>query len=313
MSQATCVRRLAGLALATALLAALPVMAQQQDFSKVEVKVVPVSGHIHMLQGSGGNIGVSAGDDGILIVDDEYAPLAEKIRAALKGINPGKLKFVLNTHFHGDHTGSNPVFGPEAMIVAQDNVRKRLESGSVVMGNKTEPMAAAGLPVVTYADTASVHFNGEEIKAIHIPHGHTDGDSVIVFTKSKVVHMGDDFFNGFFPFVDLDSGGSVQGMAAGVAKVLAQIPADAKVIPGHGDLSDVAGLKRYHDMLVATTAIVEKQVKAGKTLAQIQTAGLGAEWDSWGKGFINTKTWIETIYNSLKKKLPDHPVDTKHH
>jgi glyoxylase-like metal-dependent hydrolase (beta-lactamase superfamily II) len=311
MKRATCVGLLAGLALAA--LPGLPAAAQQQDFSKVEIKVVPVSGHIYMLEGSGGNIGVSAGDDGILIVDDQYAPLAEKIRAALKGINPGKLKFILNTHFHGDHTGGNPVFGTEATIIAQDNVRKRLAAGSVVMGNKTEPMAAAGLPVVTYADAVSVHFNGEEIKAIHLPHGHTDDDSVIFFTRSNVVHMGDDFFNGFYPFVDLESGGSVQGMTAGVAKVLAQIPADAKVIPGHGALSDVAGLKAFHHMLVETTAVVAKEMKAGKTLDQIQAAGLPAEWNSWGKGFINTKTWIETIYNSLKKKLPDHPVDTKHH
>jgi cyclase len=299
-----------GLALA---LAALPALAQQQDFSKVEVKVVPVSGNIYMLQGSGGNIGVSAGSDGVLIVDDEYAPLAEKIRAALKGINPGKLKFVLNTHFHGDHTGSNPVFGPEALIIAQDNVRKRLVSGSVIMGNKTEPMEAAGLPVVTYADSASVHFNGEEIKAIHFPHGHTDGDSVIFFTKSNVVHMGDDFFNGFFPFVDLDSGGSVQGMTEGVAKVLAQIPANAKVIPGHGPLSGVEGLRKFHRMLVETAAVVQKQVKAGKKLDQIQAAGLPAEWKEWGTGFIKTSVWIETLYNSLKKTVPDHPVNPRHH
>ncbi|HEY0511291.1 MAG TPA: MBL fold metallo-hydrolase [Thermoanaerobaculia bacterium] len=299
-----------GLALA---LAALPVAAQEQDFSKVEVKVVPVSGNIYMLQGAGGNIGVSAGSDGVLLVDDEYAPLAEKIRAALKSINPGKLKFVLNTHFHGDHTGSNPVFGPEATIVAQDNVRKRLESGSVIMGNKTGPMAAAGLPAITFADTVSVHFNGEEIKAIHFPNGHTDGDSVIFFTQSNVVHMGDDFFNGFYPFVDLESGGSVQGMTAGVAKVLAQIPANAKVIPGHGPLSDVEGLKRFHRMLVETAAVVQKQIKAGKKLDQIQAAGLPDEWKEWGKGFINTKTWIETVYNSLKKKLPDHPVNPTHH
>jgi cyclase len=299
-----------GLALA---LAALPALAQQQDFSKVEVKVVPVSGNIYMLQGSGGNIGVSAGSDGVLIVDDEYAPLAEKIRAALKGINPGKLKFVLNTHFHGDHTGSNPVFGPEALIIAHDNVRKRLVSGSVIAGNETKPMEAAGLPVVTYADSASVHFNGEEIKAIHFPHGHTDGDSVIFFTKSNVVHMGDDFFNGFFPFVDLESGGSVQGMTEGVAKVLAQIPANAKVIPGHGPLSGVEGLRKFHRMLVETTAVVQKQVKAGKKLDQIQAAGLPAEWKDWGTGFIKTNFWIETIYNSLKKTMPDHPVNPKHH
>jgi glyoxylase-like metal-dependent hydrolase (beta-lactamase superfamily II) len=299
-----------GLALA---LAALPALAQEQDFSKIEVKVVPVSGNIYMLQGSGGNIGVSAGSDGVLIVDDEYAPLAEKIRAALKGINPGRLKFVLNTHFHGDHTGSNPVFGPEALIIAQDNVRKRLVSGSTIMGNETKPMEAAGLPVVTYADSASVHFNGEEIKAIHFPHGHTDGDSVIFFTRSNVVHMGDDFFNGFFPFVDLESGGSVQGMTDGVAKVLAQIPANAKVIPGHGPLSDVEGLRKFHRMLVETTAIVQKQVKAGKKLDQIQAAGFPAEWKDWGSGFIKTNLWIETIYNSLKKTMPDHPVNPRHH
>jgi len=299
-----------GLALA---LAALPALAQEQDFSKIEVKVVPVSGNIYMLQGSGGNIGVSAGSDGVLIVDDEYAPLAEKIRAALKGINPGKLKFVLNTHFHGDHTGSNPVFGPEALIIAQDNVRKRLVSGSTIMGNETKPMEAAGLPVVTYADSASVHFNGEEIKAIHFPHGHTDGDSVIFFTRSNVVHMGDDFFNGFFPFVDLDSGGSVQGMTDGVAKVLAQIPANAKVIPGHGPLSDIEGLRKFHRMLVETTAVVQKQVKAGKKLDQIQAAGLPAEWKDWGTGFIKTNFWIETVYNSLKKTMPDHPVNPRHH
>jgi glyoxylase-like metal-dependent hydrolase (beta-lactamase superfamily II) len=307
-----CVRLLAGLALAV-IPVTVPVLAQQQDFSKVEVKVVPVSGNIYMLQGSGGNIGVSAGSDGVLIVDDEYAPLAEKIRAALKGINPGKLKFVLNTHFHGDHTGSNPVFGSEALIIAQDNVRKRLVSGSTIMGNETKPMEAAGLPVVTYADSASVHFNGEEVKAIHFPHGHTDGDSVIFFTRSNVVHMGDDFFNGFFPFVDLDSGGSVQGMTDGVAKVLAQIPGNAKVIPGHGPLSDVEGLRKFHRMLVETTAIVQKQVKAGKKLDQIQAAGLPPEWKDWGTGFIKTNFWIETIYNSLKKTTPDHPVNPKHH
>jgi cyclase len=299
-----------GLALA---MAALPALAQQQDFSKVEIKVVPVAGGISMLEGSGGNIGVSAGEDGLLIVDDQYAPLAEKIRAALKGINPGKLRFVVNTHFHGDHTGGNPTFGTEATIVAQDNVRKRLAAGSLIFGNKTEPMVGPGLPVVTFAESVSVHFNGEEIKVIHVPHGHTDGDSVIVFTKSNVVHMGDDFFNGFFPFVDLGDGGSVQGMTAGVAKVLSQIPADAKVIPGHGPLSDVAGLKKFHQMLVATTAIVDKQMKAGKKLDQIKAQGFPAEWKPWGNGFIKTDLWIETIYNSLKKTVPEKPEAVKHH
>src|SRR3954451_2997862 len=304
MKRSTCVRLLAGLALV-----AVPTMAQQQDFSKVEIKVVPAAGNIYMLQGAGGNIGVSAGSDGILIVDDQYAPLAEKIRAALKGINQGKLKFVLNTHFHADHTGGNPDFGAEATIVAQDNVRKRLAAGSVVRGNKTEPMVGPGLPVITFQESVSVHFNGEELRVIHYPHGHTDGDSVIFFTKSNVVHMGDDFFAGRFPFVDLESGGSVQGMTAGVEKVLAQIPADAKVIPGHGALSTVNDLRAYHHMLVETVAIVQKQIKARKTLEQIQAAGLPAEWKEWGSGFIDTKTWIETIYNSMTKKIRATRVD----
>jgi cyclase len=299
-----------GLALA---LAALPAAAQQQDFSKVEIKVVPAAGNVYMLQGAGGNIGVSAGSDGLLIVDDQFAPLAEKIRSALQGINSGKLKFVLNTHFHGDHTGGNPTFGAEAPVVAQENVRKRLAAGSVIRGNKTEPMTGPGLPVITFQDSVSVHFNGEEIRVIHYPNGHTDGDSVIFFTKSNVVHMGDDFFAARFPFVDLESGGSVQGMTAGVAKVLAQIPPDAKVIPGHGPLSTVADLKAYHHMLVETTAIIQKRIQAKRTLEQIQAEGLPAEWKEWGSGFIDTKAWIETVYNSLTKKAPAQPAATKHH
>jgi cyclase len=299
-----------GLALA---LAALPAAAQQQDFSKVEIKVVPAAGNVYMLQGAGGNIGVSAGSDGLLIVDDQYAPLAEKIRSTLKGINSGKLKFILNTHWHGDHTGGNATFGPEAPIIAQENVRKRMSTDQKVMGNAVPASPAGALPVITFQDSVTVHFNGEEIRVIHYPNGHTDGDSVIFFTKSNVVHMGDDFFAARFPFVDLGSGGSVQGMIAGVEKVLAQIPADAKVIPGHGPLSTVADLKSYHHMLVETTSIIQKRMKAKRTLEQIQAEGLPAEWKEWGSGFIDTKTWIETIYNSLTQKAPAQPAATKHH
>ena len=307
MSRASWLGIAAGLSLMV-----LPAAAQQQDFSKVEMKVVPVSGNIYMLQGAGGNIGVSAGPDGILIVDDQYAPLADKIRAALKGINPGKLKFVLNTHYHGDHTGSNLELGPEASIIAQENVRKRLESGSMVRGNKVEPMTAAGLPVITFEDAVSVHFNGEEIKAIHYPHGHTDGDSVIFFTKSNVVHMGDDFFLGRFPFVDLENGGSVQGMTENVAKVLAKIPAGAKVIPGHGDLATVDDLKKFHTMLAETTTAVQKGMAAGKTLEQLQAAGLPDQWKDWGSGFIKTDVWIATIYSSLEASKKN-PGGSTHH
>jgi len=307
-----------GLAAALLALAALPTLpaspalAQQQDFSKVEIKVEHVAGKVYMLTGSGGNIGVSVGEDGLLIVDDQYAPLADKIRAALKGLGEGKLKFVLNTHWHGDHTGGNESFAADAPILAQTNVRKRMAVDQTIFGEVVKASPAKALPVVTYDQGISLHFNGEEIDAVHYPHGHTDGDSVIFFTGSNVVHMGDDFFNGFFPFVDIASGGSVQGMAENVAQVLKKLPAGAKVIPGHGKLSDGAGLKAFHDMLVATTAVVQKEMKAGKSLDDIKKAGLPDEWKSWGTGFIKTDAWVETIYNSLKGAAKP-AAATKHH
>jgi cyclase len=288
--------------------------AQQQDFSKVEIKATKVAGNVYMLEGAGGNIGVSVGSDGILIVDDQFAPLADKIRAALKGLGDGKLKFVLNTHWHGDHTGGNPVFGPEAPIIAQENVRKRLMTEQHVMGQTMPPLAQEGLPVITFEDKVSVHFNGEEIKAVHFPHGHTDGDSVIFFTGSNVVHMGDDFFAGRFPFVDLESGGSVQGMTEAVGKILPQLPDDVKVIPGHGPLSTKADLQKYYEMLQKTTAIVQQRMKAGESLETIQAEGLPDEWKEWGSGFIDTKRWLQTVYESYDKGAHGKkPMDSKHH
>ncbi|HSK78749.1 MAG TPA: MBL fold metallo-hydrolase [Thermoanaerobaculia bacterium] len=293
-------------------LAALPAVAQDRDFSKVEIKAVPVAGNVHMLQGAGGNIGVSVGKDGLLIVDDQFAPLADKIKAALKGLGEGKLEFVLNTHWHGDHTGGNEVFGREAPIIAHDNVRKRMAAGQIVRGSKIDPAPPGALPVLTFGESVSIHFNGEEIKAIHFPKGHTDGDSVIFFTGANVVHMGDQFFTGRFPFVDLESGGTVQGLTENVGKVLAQIPADAKVIPGHGALSTVEDLKAYHRMLVETTDVVKKGMAAGKTLEQIQTEGLPEPWKEWGSGFINTENWIATIHASFSPGAHAHTDGTHH-
>ena len=274
----------------------------QQDFSKVEIKVTKVGGNVYMLEGSGGNIGVSVGSDGILIVDDEFAPLADKIKAALKTLGEGKLKFILNTHWHGDHTGGNVVFGPEAPIIAQTNVRKRLAEGSKVPNRTVAPAPKDALPVITFDQSVSVHFNGEEIQVIHFARGHTDGDAVIFFTESNVVHMGDDFFNGMFPFVDLDSGGDVDGYIKNVGEVLAKLPAGVKIIPGHGPLANAGDLKRFHQMLLATTDIVRKKIAAGKNLDQIKAEGLGEEWKSWGAGFVNADRWITTIHRSFTKK-----------
>jgi len=276
----------------------------QTDFSKVEIKATKVAGNVYMLQGSGGNIGVSVGDDGLLIVDDQFAPLADKIRAALKGLADKKLRFILNTHWHGDHTGGNVAFGPEATIIAQDNVRKRLatEQKSTVFNSTTPASPKEALPVITFNDSLSVHFNGEDIRAIHFPHGHTDGDSVIFFSASNVVHLGDDFFAGRFPFVDLESGGSVEGLVKNIGELIVKIPADAKLIPGHGPISTLDDLKSYHRMLQQTTEIVRGKIAAGKTLDQIKTEGLPAEWAPWGAGFIKTDRWVETIYKSLTAK-----------
>ena len=292
--------------LRTALLIALlavPSLAQQ-DFSKVEVKATKLNGNIYMLQGSGGNIGVSVGTDGILIVDDQFAPLADKIKAALKTLGDGKLKFVLNTHWHGDHTGGNVVFGPEAPIIAHDNVRKRLatEQKSEFFKRTTPASPKEALPVITFGQSLSVHFNGEEIRVIHFPQGHTDGDSVIFFSNSNVVHMGDDFFAGRFPFVDLESGGTVQGLVKNVGEIIAKLPADVKIIPGHGPISSLDDLKQYHRMLTETMTVVQKKMAEGKTVEQIKSEGLADEWKPWGTGFIKTDVWLETIYRSLSKK-----------
>ena len=266
--------------------------AAQRDFSKVEIKTTHVSENVYMLEGRGGNIGVSVGADGILIVDDQFAPLAEKIRAALKKLGEGKLKFVLNTHFHGDHVGGNPEFGREASIIAHANVRKRLRAGD-------SPMVKEGLPVITFDDALSVHFNGEEIRAIHFPSGHTDTDSVIFFTQSNVVHMGDHFFNGRFPFVDLKRGGDVAGYTKNVGEVLKELPPDAKIIPGHGALATLDDLKAFHAMLAETTEFVKKRLDEGKSLEQIRNEGLPDKWDGWGEGFISEDRWIAAIAQSF--------------
>ena len=292
------------LVVALLLVFASSVAAQETDYSKVQIKATKVAGNVYMLEGAGGNIGVSVGTDGILIVDDEFAPLADKIRASLKTLGQGKLRFILNTHWHGDHTGGNVAFGPEAPIIAHDNVRQRLstEQKSEFFKSTTPPSPPEALPVITFDQSLSVHFNGEEIRAIHFPHGHTDGDSVIFFTGSNVVHLGDDFFSGSFPFVDLESGGSVEGLITNIATLLEKIPAGAKLIPGHGPISTLDDLKSYHRMLVETTGIVRQKIAAGKTLAQIKSEGLPAEWSSWGAGFIKTDMWLELVYRSLTAK-----------
>lgn len=282
-------------------------IAQQTDFSKVTIKVYPVAGNVYMLEGAGGNIGVSVGNDGIVIVDDQFAPLADKIRAALKGIADKPVKFVINTHYHSDHAGGNEAFGSNATIVAHDNVRKRIASGGVG-GNggsvkfEAGPGPAVALPVITFDRSLTLHLNGEDIRSLHYPSGHTDGDSVVFFTKSNVVHMGDDFVTYGFPFVDTLSGGSVRGIIAACEGVISQVPADVKIIPGHGPISTVEDLKRYVAMLKGSSAAVANGIKAGKSLAQLQKEEVLKPWSKSGGDYIKAESFIDTLYNEHTAK-----------
>ncbi|MBZ5665519.1 MAG: MBL fold metallo-hydrolase [Acidobacteriia bacterium] len=277
---------------------------QEHDFSKVQIKVSKVAGNVYMLQGAGGNIGASVGDDGIVIVDDQYAPLADKIQAALKGITDKPVRFIINTHYHGDHTGSNEFFQKQAPVIAQDNVRKRLEEGgqagnggSVHMEQKAQPKAA--LPIITFDHDVTVHLNGEDIRALHVPAGHTDGDSVIYFPKSNVVHMGDDFVTYGFPFIDVDSGGSIDGMIAGVEGAIAQLPPDVKIIPGHGEVSNLEDVRAYVKMLKETRAVVQAALDQKLTLEQMKEKKILDPWKKYSGDFISEDAFLETLYNSL--------------
>jgi cyclase len=284
------------------LLLAARVALAQQDFSKVQIKATKVGGTVYMLEGAGGNIGVSVGEDGIVLVDDQFAPLAPKIRAALKGITDKPIKFVLNTHFHGDHTGGNAQFSSEAPIIAQENVRKRLKEGGTVAGSEMKPAAKAALPVITFNDRATVHLNGEDIRAIHFPHGHTDGDSIIFFPQSNVMHMGDDFVTYGFSFVDVRSGGSVSGMIAGVEKALSMAPPDVKIIPGHGPLSTPEDVRQFVQMLRETRTLVAQAAVRGRNADQMKQEHLLAKYEALGKGFIKTDAWIDLLYAEVTQK-----------
>ena len=268
----------------------------------VTVKTTKVNGNVYMLQGRGGNIGALVGMEGILIVDDDYKAVSEKLGAALKELGSASPRYIFNTHWHGDHTEGNEFFGKGSTIVAHANVRKRLLDPPTIFGQKTAPYASYALPIVTYTESMTLYFNGEEVKAVHFPNGHTDGDTVVFFVKANVVHLGDDFFVGRFPFVDIDSGGSVQGLINNIAVLITQIPTDAKLIPGHGPVSTHQDLKNYHQVLVETSKIVQDAMKAGRSLDEIKKAGLPEKFKGAGTGFIKTEQWIETIHRSYSMK-----------
>lgn len=260
-------------------------------FADVEVTAQPVSGSVHMLTGAGGNIGVSVGDDGTLIIDNQYAPLADRIQAALNGLGGDKPKLILNTHIHGDHTGGNAHFGQAGTIIAHDNVRLRLLE---------DAPARSALPLVTYAERVTVHFNDEHIELIHLPTGHTDGDSVVWFRTANVIHMGDHLFVDRFPFIDVGSGGNVRGFMRNLSTVLEMVPDDIQVIPGHGPLTDTSAITNSLEMIKATRQVVADGIAAGRSEDEIIAEGLPGEWASYGTGFINEERWIRILLTDFQ-------------
>ena len=262
----------------------------QDRFADVEVKATAIKGSVHMLTGAGGNIGVSAGEDGVLIIDDQFAPLAEKIAAQLGQLGSDKPKYVINTHYHGDHTGSNAFFHSHkgATILAHENVRVRLADDE-----KVKPEA---LPTITYEDGIKIYFNGETLHVMHLAVGHTDGDSVVWFEQPNVMHTGDLFFNGRFPYIDQGAGGNVEGYMDSVKQLLAKIDDETVIIPGHGDISNKQEYSAFLAMISETFNYVKALKQDGKTLDEVKAMGLDEKWADWGWNFISEEKWITTLY-----------------
>lgn len=288
------------LILTAAFVVAAPAAAQQ-DFSKVEIKVERLAPGVAVLFGAGGNIGLSHGVDGDVLIDDQYAPLTAKILAAVKSVDPDPVEFVVNTHWHGDHSGGNENLGKAgAVIVAHDNVRRRMsvEQLSSRFG-KTAASPTAALPVVTFAEGVTLHLNGDELQVIHVEGAHTDGDSLVYWRKAKVLHMGDTFFHKIsLPFIDLDSGGSIDGAIAAVRAGLSLAAPESKIIPGHGPVATRGDLEAYLAMLVDIRGKIAAAKAAGQSLDQVKAANPAKPYEVSG-GFISADSFAETVYASI--------------
>jgi len=271
-----------------------------QDYDKVQIKTVKTSGNVYMLMGSGGNIGVLAGDDGVFLVDDQFAPLTKKIKDAIGKISDKEIRFLINTHWHFDHVGGNENLGETgSVIIAHENVRKRMSTDQFIefFQKKVPASPKVALPIITFTQDLMFHLNGEDIHVFHVNNAHTDGDSIVYFRNSNVIHTGDIYFAGIYPFIDTSTRGSVNGVIDAAQHVLSIIDDDTKVIPGHGPLSNKAELSDYVDMLISMRAKITKQISDGKTLEEIQKTKPAQEFDEkWGHGMLTSDKFVQILF-----------------
>ena len=271
-----------------------------------ELQTQKLSDGLYLITGPGGNIALMVGKDGVFLVDDQVAPLTAELKKSIAAVTPKPVRFVLNTHWHGDHTGGNAALGSDgAVIVAHDNVRRRMSVGRVMPppDRSVPPAPQSALPVVTFADSLSFHVNGDDVDVTHVAPAHTDGDSQVYFHKANVIHTGDTYVSGGYPFIDLQSGGTIDGFVRAADRVLAMALPTTRIIPGHGPLSDRAKLKVWRDMLVTIRDRIQKLIGEGRSLEVVQAARPTAEFDAaWGAQFIRGPQLVEAIFHDLTRK-----------
>lgn len=272
----------------------------EEDYSKESIKATHLAANLYMLEGAGGNMTALIGTDGTLLVDDDFAPMADKLVGKLKELGGGSPRYIVNTHFHYDHTGANEIFGPTSTIIAATAVRNRLMSEQVLWHETHPPAQPQALPQLTFDNSLTLHINQEDVLILHLPKGHTDGDSVVWFKKNAVVCMGDLYFSGMYPIFHPEHGGSLRGYVDNLAQVLSLIPDGTQIVPGHGPLTSKAEMQKYLEMIRASIKTVDREMKAGWSLERIKKAGLPKIWETFSHGYLTTEKWLALISTNLK-------------